>query len=483
VPSVALALDDVGLAVPLQEILEAAGHRVLWSPPLVDGPDQLPAGARIDVVVLAERRGQPYGDGLERWRDLDPPPGVLAVVMSDAGRAAAEGARVPLVASTAQPAEVAAAVKRALALRWSGRLAPGYARGHLGLAAEADRAADAARVIAAARERADLDVVREALRWYALHYVAATSLVAELRERRALEIPEVDSVRLMDGTRTAQTLVRTAPIGPAQAGRLLWALACAGAVTFTPEPPDLSTTERRATAMARAHLRARAVRAERATLYDLLELTPAAGAAEIDHACKMLAIRYAPERLAKLDLGDAAPLVQPIWQAVLRARRILNDPADRLRYNEALGRKRAEIDSAWVLGPHDRARAEESFARGQRALVSGEPFKAVSEMAAAARAHADHPDYEASLAWARYRAELARGKPREETARAERARAEEALLGRRPWPRALVALALLCAADEDPDAARWHLGEALACDPTLPAARQLLGRLTAGRPG
>ena len=480
-PSVALALDDVGLAVPLQELLEASGHSVLWSPPLADGPQKLPAGARVDVVVLAERRGQPFGEGLERWRDQDPPPGVLAVVLGRAGQAAAEAERVPFVPSTAQPAEVAGAVSRALALRWSGRLAGNYARGHLGLGAEEDPAVDAAQVIRAARARADLEVVREALRWYALHYVSTTSLVPALRELRALEIPEVESAALMDGTRTAQTIVRTAPVGPAQAGRLLWALACTGGAVFTPEPPDQSTPERRAVTMARAHLRARHARAERATLYDLLEITPAADGAAIDQACRMLAIRYAPDRLAQLDLGDAAPLAAPLWQAILRAREVLRDPADRLRYNEAVARRRAELDSAWTLGPNDRARAEEAYARGQRALLAGEPFKAVSEMAAAARAHGDHPDYETSLAWARFRAEIARGKPRDVAARTERAAAEQILLGRRPWPRALVALALLCAADEDPDAAKWHLGEALACDPNLPVARQLLGRLA--RPG
>src|SRR5204863_9938325 len=144
------------------------------------------------------------------------------------------------------------------------------------------------------------------------------------------------------------------------------------------------------------------------------------------------------------------------WQTILRARAVLTDAAERMRYNDAVGRHRAQLVSPWAFGPNDRARAEEAFARGQRALLAGEPFKAVSEMAAAARAHADHPDYEASLAWARYRAEASRG-AREDAAREERRNAEVALAGRRPWPRALVALALLCAAAEDADAARWHL--------------------------
>jgi hypothetical protein len=51
------------------------------------------------------------------------------------------------------------------------------------------------------------------------------------------------------------------------------------------------------------------------------------------------------------------------------------------------------------------------------------------------------------------------------------------LLGRRPWPPALIALALLCTAAGDVDAARWHLHTALAIDPTMPAAAQLAHRL------
>lgn len=482
-PSVALALDDVGLAVPLQELLERSGHRVLWSPPLAEGPDTLPRGHAVDMVVLAERAGGGFERGLERWRRVDPPPGVLAVVLGKTGEAAARKARVPLVPSTAPPAEIARAVDRALALRWSGGLTASHARGALGLGARlADPVEDAARVVKGART-VDLDVVREALRWYAGHYVSTTDVIAQLRDVRALSIPEVELVRAIDGARTMQTILNKAAIGPQAAGRLLWALACVDAVALHPEPVDLASPERRAVAMARFHLKARAARSERATHYDLLEIPPAAGVTEIEQAYRALLVRYAPDRLDRLDLGDAAPLVAPGWKAIQRARAVLSDPADRLRYNEALAAQRGKVQSTWAFGPNDRARAEEAFARGQRALVAGEPFKAVSEMAAAARAHADHPDYEASLAWARYRAELARGKPKEQIVKTERRAAEQALAGRRPWPRALVALALLCAADEDPDAARWHLKEALACDPNLPVAKQLLARLGAGRPG
>lgn len=77
---VALALDDVGLAVPLQELLEAARHQVTWSPSLVGGPGALPpGGAPLDVVVTTDSRGRELGPTLAAWRDLDPPPALLVV--------------------------------------------------------------------------------------------------------------------------------------------------------------------------------------------------------------------------------------------------------------------------------------------------------------------------------------------------------------------------------------------------------------------
>jgi hypothetical protein len=36
---------------------------------------------------------------------------------------------------------------------------------------------------------------------------------------------------------------------------------------------------------------------------------------------------------------------------------------------------------------------------------------------------------------------------------------------------------MLCAAADDAESARWHVTQALAVDPTLTAARQLLSRL------
>jgi hypothetical protein len=123
------------------------------------------------------------------------------------------------------------------------------------------------------------------------------------------------------------------------------------------------------------------------------------------------------------------------------------------------------------------ASAYEAFTRGQRALGEGDVHKAMSELAGACRVFPGQPEFEANLAWARYRVQVASGRDRIEAALAERDKVEQLLLGCKPWPRALVPLALLCAAGNDHDSARWHLHTALTVDPTVPAAAQLAQRL------
>jgi hypothetical protein len=247
---------------------------------------------------------------------------------------------------------------------------------------------------------------------------------------------------------------------------------------ITPEPYDLATPQRRALAMARNHLKARQARIERGTFYDILEMTPTAGDDEIDRGYELVGRRYAPPVLGAFDLSDLAPLVEPMWQQVEKARNVMHDIAARGRYNDWLRGRWSEIRSVWAIEGAAAQAAAEAWQRGQRALGEGDVHRAVGELAAAARNHPGQPEYEANLAWARFRVAIGReDADRAALARRERATAEAAMWGTRPWPRANVALALLCAADSDAESARWHLSEALSVDPNLPAAQQLMQRL------
>ena len=249
------------------------------------------------------------------------------------------------------------------------------------------------------------------------------------------------------------------------------------AIAITPEVHDIATAPRRALAEIRAHLRARAARLEGSTYYDVLEVSPLAEVDDVEAAHRLVGLRYAPGALAGHDLAELAELVEPTWSLVDKARAVLVDHAQRGRYHDWLREESPGLRTVWAIDPATARAAAAVFARGQRSLGDGDVHRAMGELAAACRQFPGHPDYEASLAWARYRVQVGSGRDRIEAAISERAALEDLLLGRRPWPRALVALALLCAAAGDADAARWHLRTALAVDPTAPAAAQLAQRL------
>lgn len=467
---VLLAFTDVGLGIPLQEALETLGRDTRWDPAAT--PSSLKTDPPDVVVLDGDGLAARLGENADAWRALDPAPGVIAIGMRADTATAAAAAHLTLVPPTTTPPMLARALDEAEKLRFAAALAPGLARRALKL----PPGADTVQMLAASR-KLDVELARAALRWYAQHYVGATAVVDELRAARALIPPEIEHIKHMNGTLTLQSVVRASPLDAPEAARLVWVLGSLGAVTLTTEPPDVTTTARRALTELRSHLRARTARLAKATFYDVLEVTPFAEIDDIEISYRILAWRYGPERTGKLDLGDVTPLAAPSWDQVERARKVLSDVAARGRYNDWLRDKWSTLESTWAVDSTAATAATEAYGRAQQALTAGDVHRALSEMAVAARNHPGHPEYEAGLAWARYRVEVAGGKDQAQIARRERGVAERATLGMRPWPRALLALALLCVADRDLDSARWCLREALAIDPSSPAARQLMARL------
>jgi len=257
----------------------------------------------------------------------------------------------------------------------------------------------------------------------------------------------------------------------------LWALTSLGAIVLTPEVHEIATSGQRSLDEIRKHLRARITRLERSTYFDVLEISPLAEYPEIEASYQLLGSRYSPHALQRYDLGELVSHVKPTWELVEKARNVLVDDAHRGRYTDYLRQHIATMKTQWAIDPNDSRLAVEAFARGQAALGEGDAHKAMSHFAKAARHHPGHPDYEATLAWVRYRVQVASGRDQVEQAKLERAAVEGYLVGCRPWPRALVALALLCAAGGDAESARWHLAIALSIDPNVPAAAQLAQRL------
>jgi hypothetical protein len=478
---VLLALSDLGLGIQLQESLEGRGVPVRLDGAVATGPTAAhQGGAELeDVVVLdADFLGTRLLEVADAWRRIDPAPALLALGSTATAAASAAAARCQLVGAGDDADSFLRAAAEAMRLRFAGSMTRGLARRALELAQVGEPIADAAQIVGAARAL-PVEVAKEALRWHARSYVCGNpEMIAALREVRALTIPEVEFVAHLDGTYTVQTLVKAGPIDGWHAARLLWSLTSVGAAVVTPEPCDQATPRRRALTMIRRHLRARQARLEKGTFYDVLEVTPAVETDDIEAAYELVGRRYAPQVLAPYDLGDLAGVPDGLWLQVEKARSVMHDMSARGRYNDWLQSRWGELRTRWAIESGAAQAAVDAWQRGQRALGEGDVHRAVGELAAAARNHPGHPDYEANLAWARYR--TAGGRPeadRAEIARRERGNAEAAYLGCRPWPRAMLALALLCAADGDPETARWHLQEALAIDPNLPAAQQLLQRL------
>jgi DNA-binding response OmpR family regulator len=475
VPLVLVGLDDPAAGQAIVQALEKAGHRVRW----VGAMDVGASGADVPdaVFVDGEVPGMDLGVLSAGWRQRRPGP-LLYVFGGPGVRAAA--ARIQ-AAVLPKPVNPAAVVQEVAKLERAARAArAGNAAGALrllGLASRGNPEEDAAWILAGAKEL-DPHTVLEALRPHVLHYLTPTSLLERLYQRRAFLDDEAAFVGSFDGSRTVKRLVDAGGLEAIRGARLVWALISSGAAALSREPPsDPEWPLARRTLQMRAHLRARTQRLRRGNAYEIVEVPPQSGTVEIDRACHWLALWYAPEKLHGLDLGDCAQLADPLWKQIVDARGILLDASARQRYDAQLRAMGPEVEAERQRQRLDAQTAEASFMRGQKALHAGDAFTAVSELAQAARRQPEEPDYEAFAAWARYLAETARGNASVEGAQRERQLAEGAMLGRRPRPRALFAIGLLCEAAGDLEAAREAMREALACDPRLAPAQKALARL------
>jgi hypothetical protein len=467
--TVHLALDDPGLGVMLAEALQSSAHAVSWHGA---APENVP-----DVVVLD---GDPNGDVarvVEVWRRHDPPPAVVLLGSTQAAMRAAERLRLPFVPKPIDVKSFVSTTSSAGKLRFVTAYTPAAALAAVGMRAREDELENASAVIGGSR-MIDPMLVRAALRPHALEYVTPTPFLGKLREERALTVPEANLAMRLDGAATLKSVIDSGTMEAASAARLLWALASVHAIAFLSEPhPDGRHPRIRATLRARIHLRARKSRCEKAILYDVLEVAPDPDPEEVDRACQLLAVWYSPKRLAGLDLGDLAPLVDPLWQQIVQARDALGKIDNRMAYEQWLLGRGISLERRRDEWDRNTREGEEAFLAGQKALGLGDVVKAMSTLAKAARLKPDEPDYECYAAWARVLAEELHGTERRAAAARERPGAERTLAGRRPRPRALVAIGLLCEAAGDVLAAREAFQDALDCEPRLQLARRALERL------
>ncbi len=483
--SVLLGLDDPQVTRELVSALEAAGHEAACVSPL----ETTPARGRPtpDLLVIdGDAPGMDLAVVAAAWRRREPPPGMVVLGSTHTARTQAERVHARLVPKPVDPGELVGEIARMLlGGRPDTSLNPDAALRLLGLLGGGLPDDEAAMIIAGSR-KVDVTLVREALRPHIFHYATSTYLLERLLQRRTLGSEEARLAISLDGGRTVRGAIDGLPRAPEdhtpvgtlssyQSARLVWALAASGAAVLTPEPPAGHPTAR-----LRAHLRARKAAFANATHYRVLELGIDATAADVISATALAELRYGPAAVAEHDLGDLAGVAARVWEQVARARLVLGDERLRAEYDAALVPRPAELEERRQRRRAEADDAERAFLRGQHALAAGDVSRAVSELAGAARRFPDHPDYEAYAAWVRFVSDDQRDPShadRQRLAARERTRAEAALLGRRPWPRALCALGLLCEAAGDAPAAAAHLREALLGDDKLTPARQALARL------
>ena len=474
--SVVLALGDTSCRDATTSRLEDQGHTVAWVAPRHPVPPHDLGSVDVACVDAAACEGSLF-DACAEWLVRTPRPELLVLGGGSAASPLSRfGAR--LVGAAPDPERLAADIERHGQHMSVLGIHPRSALEVMGLVAGGERDEDAAAIVAGAKHVSNEVVLRQ-LHPLVHRYVAGTTLLGPLLHRNLMTPEQKRFVMTLDGARTIRGAMASGAIDSLGAARLLWALVAGGALRATLEPPARTPSVRaRLVALARKHLGARVQKIKKARHhYDVLDIPHGSVGPVAHRAAQLLATRFSPEVLGPMDLGDLARAARPVWDQILTARRVLTSPAVRRRYEQELARVRPEIAAQSAKERVASDEAEAYFMRGQEHLARGDARRAMADLARAARRVDDNPDYEAYAAWARFLAEDAVGIRRRLLALREAALAERSVMGRRPRPRALLALGLLREAAGDVQAAREAFEDALVFRPNLAPARAALERL------
>lgn len=234
----------------------------------------------------------------------------------------------------------------------------------------------------------------------------------------------------------------------------------------TPSQPELQTSAealapaRTPAAIEAAHeLRTRLDGLDRQNLWEVLGLQRGADAEAVGAAYVALRRRFEPQRIAALGLEELVAEGDRLCARLDEARAMLGDTAARVRYEALLDRKVPPQRAERLLG------AERAFQRGLQLLTRGDFAGALEALGNAVRNNDLEPTYEATLAWARYLADIERGEDLRKTS--EQA-IQRLLRTIQSWPsnlRAFLFLARVLAAEGDFERATATLRRALRLSP------------------
>ena len=186
-----------------------------------------------------------------------------------------------------------------------------------------------------------------------------------------------------------------APVAPAAQARapaapVTPAMSSAPARAFNAEEQD-----------ARERIAAEHERLAEATHYQVLGVGPGADAEAVQKAYLERARTWHTDRFAGLELGDAAPSLEEIFQKIGEAKRVLTDPDAHKEYEVYLDRKAKGLptDVAAIL------KAEDLFQQGERLLKAGRVADALAHFEEAISLNHTEAEFYAYRGYARYLAE------------------------------------------------------------------------------
>lgn len=201
------------------------------------------------------------------------------------------------------------------------------------------------------------------------------------------------------------------------------------------------------------------------TLYDVLGVEPSAAPQEIAQAHEAKSQQFSDEAYAGVDLGADVSKLEAVRAALRRAFKVLSDPQLRQGYDAVHAQAQPAPSDTQAPDPLG---AELAFGEGQGLLASGQAKLALGKFEIAVAARPDQAVYHAYLGWALF---VVHGRP---FAADAMDRLNHALALDPDLAKAHELLGRLAVSQGNDEAARRHLERALELDPVQPEAVELV---------
>jgi len=295
-----------------------------------------------------------------------------------------------------------------------------------------------------------------------------------------LTIEEKDLLDKINGTDTAEVILRTLTIPPEQFWKSLYLFYCLGVIDLTGEAspaPTLDVRER-IKPPSQAHEDVPREIAEvltlrdtlpSMTLYQILDIPKTASDEDIKKAYFQLARRFHPDRFDRQVAAQYKAQIHEVFDSITNAYRVLGNKESRRVYDAKSGPVAAQEDAQDVL-----RKADIKFRQGKTLHGQGRYDEAVAYLEEAIRLRRDKADYYLLLAMSEAKLKAYVKKAEQDFLKA---------IELEPWnPEGYVGLGMLYKAEGLQTKAIKQLEKAVSADPDHATAREALRELKGGKP-